>query len=62
MGSPSGGRGPSRDVGTLLVQAGAGGWGGEREAWGGREGRGAGGVRQREQWEDPMATQSDKEI
>ena len=29
---------------------------------GGRGGRGDGGVGQREQWEDPMATQSDREI
>ena len=45
-----------RGIGTLLVEAGAGGGGG------GREGRGGGGVGQREQWEDPMATQSDREI
>ena len=65
-----------RGIGTLLVEAGAGGGGGrggggregrrgeggERGAEGGREGRGGGGVGQREQWEDPMATQSDREI
>ena len=48
-----------RGIGTLLVEAGAGG-GGRRERGGG--GRGGGGVGQREQWEDPMATQSDREI
>ena len=54
-------------IGTLLVEAGAGGGGGrggggERGAGGGGGGRGGGGVGQREQWEDPMATQSDREI
>ena len=43
-----------RGIETLLVEAGAGGWGGG--------GHGGGGVGQREQWEDPMATQSDREI
>ena len=43
-----------RGIGTLLVEAGAG----EGE----REGRGGGGVGQRNQWEDPMATESDREI
>ena len=47
-----------RGIGTLLVEAGAGGG----EGGGGRGGRGGGGVGQREQWEDPMATQSDREI
>ena len=47
-----------RGIGTLLVEAGAGGGGGG----GGGGGRGGGGVGQREQWEDPMATQSDREI
>ena len=52
---------------THLVEAGAGGGGGrgggeERGAGGGRGERGGGGVGQREQWEDPMATQSDREI
>ena len=55
-----------RGIGTLLVEAGAGGGGGGgggRERGGGeRGGRGGGGVGQREQWEDPMATQSDREI
>ena len=55
-----------RGIGTLLVEAGAGGGGGEgggeRGAGGGREGRGGGSVGQREQWEDPMVTQSDREI
>ena len=57
-----------RGIGTLLVGAGAGeGWGegrgGEREErWGEGGGRGGGGVGQREQWEDPLATQPDREI
>ena len=51
-----------RGIGTLLVEAGAGGGGGEREGRGERGGRGGGDVGQREQWEDPMATQSDREI
>ena len=55
-----------RGIGTLLVEAGAGGGrgGGEgkERGGGGRGGRGGEVVGQREQWEDPMATQSDKEI
>ena len=51
-----------RGIGTLLVEAGARGGGGGRGAGGGRGGRGGGGVGQREQREDPMATQSDREI
>ena len=56
-----------RGIGTLLVEAGAGeggGGGGEgRERGGGeRGGRGGGGVGQREQWEDPLAIQPDREI
>ena len=55
-----------RGIRILLVEAGAGGGvggGGGRER-GGRErgGRGGWDVGQREQWEDPMATQSDREI
>ena len=48
----------------LLVEAGAGGGGGGggERGGGGRGGRGGKGVGQREQWEDPMATQSDREI
>ena len=42
-----------RGIKTLLVEAGAGGGG---------EGRGGGGVQQREQWEDPLATQPKREI
>ena len=45
-----------RGIGTLLVEARAGGGGG------GRGGRGGGGVGQRQQWEDPMETQSDRAI
>ena len=58
-----------RGIGTLLVEAGAGGGGGGGEGRergegerGGEGGRGGGGIGQREQWEDPMATQSDREI
>ena len=54
-----------RGIGTLLVEAGAGGGGGGegRERSGGEKGvRGGGGVEQREQWEDPLATQPDREI
>ena len=56
-----------RGIGTLLVEAGAGGGGGRgggggERGGGGRGGRGGGGVGQREQWEDPMVTQSDREI
>ena len=51
---------------TLLVEAGAGGGGGGgegRERGGGeRRGPGGGGVGQREQWEDPLASQPDREI
>ena len=69
--APSGGRGPSRERdrnatgrsgsrrrggrGAGVGEGGRGGAGGGRGAWGG-------GVGQREQWEDPMATQSDREI
>ena len=51
-----------RGIGTLLVEAGAGG--GEGRERGGRERVecGGGGVGQREQWEDPLATQPDREI
>ena len=42
-----------RAIGTLLVEAGARGRGG---------GRGGVGIEQREQWEDPLATQPDREI
>ena len=51
-----------RGIGTLLVEAGAGGGGGGEGRGGGRGGRGGGVVGQREQWEDPMAIQSDREI
>ena len=50
-----------REIGTLLVEAGAGGGGGEGRGGGGAGGRG-GGVGQRKQWEDPLATQPDREI
>ena len=53
-----------KGIGTRLIEAGAGGGGGrggERGAEGrgeewGAGGRGGGGVEQREQWEDPLAT------
>ena len=55
-----------RGIGTLLVEAGAGGRRGGVKGRGGdgreRGGRGGGGVGQREQWEDPLATQSDRTI
>ena len=55
-----------RGIETLLVEAGAGGrrGGGEgrERGRGERGGRGGGGVGQREQWEDPLATQPDREI
>ena len=55
-----------KGIGTLLVEAGArerGGRGEGRERGGGEVGgRGGGGVGQREQWEDPLVTQPDKEI
>ena len=50
-----------RGIGTLLVEAGAGGGGGGG-GWRERGGRGGGGVGQREQWEDPLATYSNREI
>ena len=56
-----------RGIGTLLVEAGAGGGGGgggegRDRGGGGRGGRGGGGLGQREPCEDPMATQSDREV
>ena len=52
-----------RGIGTLLVEAGAGGGGeggeGRERGVGERGGRGGGGVGQREQWEDPLTTQRD---
>ena len=68
MGCPSGGRGPSRERdGNSTGRSGSrrrgGGRGRERGAGGGEGGGcGGGGVGQREQWEDPMATQFDLEI
>ena len=66
MGCPSGGRGPSRDrERNSTTRSGSrrrgGGEGRERGGWE-RGGRGGGGVGQREQWEDSLATQPDKEI
>ena len=39
-----------------------GGGGGRERSEGERGGRGGGGIGQREQWEDPLATQPDREI
>ena len=58
-----------RGIGTLLDEAGVGGGegrgegrGGEGEGRDGAWGRGGRCVEQREQWEDPLATQPDREI
>ena len=56
-----------RGIGTLLVEAGAGGGvggggGGEGRERGESGGRWGGDVGQREKWEDPFATQPDREI
>ena len=68
MGCPSGGRGPSRERDRNSTgrsgsrrRGGGGGEGRERDI-GERGGRGGGGVGQREKWEDPLATQPDREI
>ena len=50
-----------RGRGTQLVEAGAGGGGGERGGKG-EGGRRGGGIGQREQWEDPFVTKPDREI
>ena len=56
-GCPNGGRGPSRERdGNSTSRSGS------RRKGGGHGGRGGGGVGQREHWEDPMATQFDREI
>ena len=67
MGSPSGGRGPSRErdrnsTGRSGSRKRVGGEGKEGERRGGERGRGGGGVGQREQWEDPLATQLEGEF
>ena len=65
MGSPSGGRGPSRERDINSTGRSGSRRGGGREGRGGggeRGGRGGGGVGQREQWEDTLATQPDREI
>ena len=51
-----------RGIETLQVEAGAGGGGGGVGEGRERGGRGGGGVGQREQWEDPLATQPDRGI
>ena len=65
MGSPSGGRGPSKERDRNSTgRSGSRRRGGEGNGKGGGErGRhGDGGVGQREQWEDPLATQPEREI
>ena len=63
MGCPSGGRGPSRERDrNSTSRSGRRRRGDGRGGGGGRGGRGGGGVGQREQWEDPLATQPDGEI
>ena len=54
MGSPSGGRGPSRERDRNSI-----GRSGSGRRKGGRGGEGEGRVGQREQWEDPLTTQPD---
>ena len=67
MGCPSGGRGPLRERDrnstsrSRRIRGGGGEGGGERGG-GERGGRGGGGVGQREQWEDQLVTQPDREI
>ena len=67
MGCPSGGKGPSRKRDRNSTcrsgsrRRGGGGEGRERSE-GERGGCGGGGVGQREQWEDPLATQPDREL
>ena len=68
MGCPSGGRGPSRERDRNSTsrsgssRRSGGGAGGRERSGGGRGDRGGGGVGQRDRWEDPLATQSDREI
>ena len=58
MSNPGGGRGPSRERDRNPT----GRSGSRRRRGGGRGGRGGGCVEQRKQWEDPLATQSDREF
>ena len=67
MGCPSGRRGPLRErdrnsTSRSRSRRRGGGEGGRERGAGGEGGRGVRGVGQREQWEDPMATQSDRKI
>ena len=67
MGCRSGGRGPSKETDrNSSSRSGSRRRGGAtegRERGGGERGRrGGGGVGQREQWEDPLVTQNDREI
>ena len=67
MSCSSGARGPSRERDrNSTSRSGSkkrrGGRGREGEGRGEEGGRGGGGVGQREQWEDPLATQPDREI
>ena len=62
MGSPSGGRGSSRERNRNSTgQSGSRRRGGGRDG-GERGGRGGRGIGQREQWEDPLAIRPDREI
>ena len=61
MGSPSGGRGPSRERDINSTgRSGSRKWGGEGRGKSG--GRGGGDVGQQEQWEGTLATQPDRDI
>ena len=68
MGCPGGGRGPLRErdrnsTSRSGIRKRRGGGGGGRERGGGeRGGRSGGGVGKQGQWEDPLVTQSDREI
>ena len=67
MGSPSDGRGPSRErdrnpTGRSGSKRRGGRGGGKDRGGGERGGRGGGSVGQRQQWEDPLTTQPDKDI
>ena len=65
MDSPSGGRRPSRERDRNFTGRNGSrrrGWKGRGRGGGERGGRAGGGVGQRDQWEDPLATQPYREI